>query len=145
MTHYCEDFTKRVWEETGDKTYRVEFNDKTQKYELLKWIPRHNWQLVPGYLFDSDQELVMLRFPSGYYSVQKEFPVFDARVWKWAIQYRADRRDIKEILHSMTEHDEKVEKKLVENKVDYKNECKKDGKNYLTKRNFPLYKRSEVS
>jgi hypothetical protein len=107
---YWEDATKRLRQELEDPLLRVEFNEATQQYEVLKWLPRTRHQDVPGFLFGSSQEKVQLGIQTGYYSVQMTFDKWDGRVFESMRCGRPDRLTAKEIVRNMKTNNEKVKK-----------------------------------
>lgn len=107
---YWESATKELQKELNDPLLRVEFDEATQKYEVLKWMPRTQYQDVPGYLLGSKEETVRLGFSSGYYSLQTTFDEWDGRVVETLRKGRPDRKSAKEIINELKQVNEQVQK-----------------------------------
>lgn len=107
---YWENASKELQKELNDPLLRVEFDERTQKYEILKWIPRTNYQDVPGYLLGSKEEKVRLGFSSGYYSLQTTFDEWDGRVIEALRGGRPDRKTAKEIINELKIDQERAKK-----------------------------------
>jgi len=107
---YWENATKVLQKELGDPLLRVEFDEVSQKYEILKWMPRTQYQDVPGFLLGSKEETVRLGFSSGYYSLQTTFDEWDGRVIESLRRGRPDRKTAKEIIHNLKQNNEQVKK-----------------------------------
>jgi hypothetical protein len=105
-----EDATKRLQEEMNDPLLRVEFNEATQRYEVLKWIPRTRYQDVPGFLFDSKYKKVTVGFQTGYYSIQMSFGEWDGRVIEAMRRGRPDRLTAKDIINNLKADKERIRK-----------------------------------
>lgn len=110
MSQYWESETKRLQEELNDPLLRVEFNENTQEYEILKWTPRIKYEKFPGYLFGSKEEAVSVGIAAGYYSVQTSVKEWDGRIYKDLFAGRPERKSAKEIIQHFKENKEKVDR-----------------------------------
>lgn len=126
MNFYWEDATKRIQKELHDPLLKVEFNDKTQKYEILKWIAVKNTIPIPGILFSSGNDLVHFSYPSGYWSYQMNCVTWDGRIFERMRRSRPDYKDLKMIFHDRKVDEEKVDKSLQNEKRDLSREYAKD-------------------
>ncbi len=123
INEYWEDATKIVQKELGDFLLRVEYNAIDQKYEILKWMPRIQYETVPGFLFGSNKEMIHIGVPDGYYMVQMSFDTWDNRVFEEMRKGRADRLSAKELLYSMKNQKEKIKKSYDNTQKDWERDC----------------------
>lgn len=70
---YMSDETKRVIQELHDPLLRVEFNPTTLEWEVLKQARDEDFMPISGALVGSNDELVWLRYPIEYWSIQATF------------------------------------------------------------------------
>lgn len=126
MNYYWEDATKRIQEELNDPLLRVEFNSLTQKYEVLKWMPRTAHVPVWGFHLGSSDDVVYLGYSDGLYRVQMTFDQWDNRVFTEMRRGRPDRKTVKEIIQEFKDDEYKVQKSLDQDHEDLKRETVMD-------------------
>lgn len=105
MSQYYETATLEAQEALEDPLLRVEYNERSNQYEVLKWVPKG--------------------CDGGYYAFQMAFDQWDGRAIEALRKGRPDRWTPEQVQAHMRENKYQADKKMALAKDDFKTQFRK--------------------